>query len=628
MDNLELFPRLLLPPPPYYEVAAVTWHGPLKALHLRPHGGDCLVPRSACVSIGDSVQWAGTQAWVVCRNGRAQILPPYQAEAHVFLGDLAIKVVLKEITEEAEQTAAVALAHVHYRPHILFGRTARLIVRTDHPLLPAVVGYLELATPFYMNKARAAILNAPFQSGTITWTAWDKPTIQRYIHVLVRIARCVVAPELRGVGLGQLLVRHAATFARQRWQVAGWLPLFLEISADMLKYVPFAAHAGMTYIGDTEGNLARVAADVDYLLRNAARVQAGEIVSEEVCGIVDQQVARLNRALALLDRQGWSHEDLVGRLHTLSPTTRLRDVAVLQELLSFPKPTYLQGLTPDAAAFLAARVADKRPPLVSASPLPPIDRLKGPILLRHVTLTWRSQVCQTPRAHHVQQAFGLSTASTIDTTVIARLSCTIRAGSISVILGPSGSGKTTLLNLLAAGGTLPPAALTVSGTIAWPPNYRPGVFAPLCSQQALIDLFGGHDIRTTLHLMGHVGLSDAFVALQRFQDLSKGQQYRALLAHLITTRANVWLLDEFCANLDPLTARVVAETVQRTARHLGVTVVVAAPHCDYFASTLRPDTVLQLTSTWEYRILEGAPAYTESVKPQQGESAPCIRAVQ
>jgi len=55
------------------------------------------------------------------------------------------------------------------------------------------------------------------------------------------------------------LVKHAAEFARQRWQVAGFLPYFLEISADMLKYVPFAEKAGMLFIGETEGNLRRVA---------------------------------------------------------------------------------------------------------------------------------------------------------------------------------------------------------------------------------------------------------------------------------------------------------------------------------------------------------------------------------
>jgi ASC-1-like (ASCH) protein len=105
--------------------------------------------------------------------------------------------------------------------------------------------------------------------------------------------------------------------------------------------------------------------------------------------------------------------------------------------------------------------------------------------------------------------------------------------------------------------------------------------------------------------MGLVGLSDAFIYLKRFDELSKGQQYRALLARLIAGGYNIWLIDEFCANLDPVTANVVADKLQRTARRLGATVVVAAPHCEAFLWSLRPDMVLQMTSAWEHRVTEG-----------------------
>ena len=113
-----------------------------------------------------------------------------------------------------------------------------------------------------MNKARASVLNAPFRLNGISWKGWDMPTQRRYIHLVARIARCVVYPEFRGLGLGQLLVQHACKFARKRWQVAGLLPYFIEISADMLKYVPFAEKAGMMFVGETEGNLNRVHKDM------------------------------------------------------------------------------------------------------------------------------------------------------------------------------------------------------------------------------------------------------------------------------------------------------------------------------------------------------------------------------
>ena len=78
----------------------------------------------------------------------------------------------------------------------------------------------------------------------IAWDRWDMDIQRRYIHLNVRIARCVVYPEFRGLGIGQLLVEHAARFARERWQVSRLKPYFMEISADMLKYVPSRNVAG------------------------------------------------------------------------------------------------------------------------------------------------------------------------------------------------------------------------------------------------------------------------------------------------------------------------------------------------------------------------------------------------
>jgi uncharacterized protein len=510
------------------KVSSVNWKGYLKRLTLQPGPRWLTVPLSACVSTGDRVWLTGEGAWVICQNGQAQILQPYAARERLALGGLQVEAVVKEITELDEHNAYKSLAEYHYRDSVIHGRTARLIVRAFHPLFPQVLGYVELATPFYMNKARANILNAHFESGSVTWEAWDKPTMRRYIHVLVRIARCIVYPEFRSVGLGQILVKHAAAFARQRWQVAGFLPYFLEISADMLKYVPFAEKAGMLFIGETEGNLRRVAKDMEYLIRNAERVKAGEIVSEEACGIVDQQVARMDR------------EQLVERLQSLSQEVVLREFALFHNIVSLPKPTHMKGLHPDAEEFLARRVAEVAPRNGHIPLLPKLEPLKGPVVFRNITLSFRSQVRRTQQTHAVQQAFGISPEA-IETTVVRRLSLDIPVGSILLVIGPSGSGKTTLIDLLAAGAAGLGAEAAISGEARWPENYRPGVFQAIHSRKALIEVLGERDVRTALYLMGLVGLSDAFIYLKRFDELSRGQQYRALLARLIRGGYNVWL---------------------------------------------------------------------------------------
>ena len=190
-------------------VTSVQWRGHLKEVQVRPGSALFLLPRSACVSTGDTILRSPDHLAVECQNGSAILVPSYGAREVLEVGNLRLDILIKEITSEDEFTAYQALADLHYRGKALHGRTAKLIARCFHPMYPAVVGYIELATPFYMNKARSVVLNAPFNDTDIQWEAWDMPTLRRYIHLFVRIARCVVFPEFRGLSLGRVLVNHA-----------------------------------------------------------------------------------------------------------------------------------------------------------------------------------------------------------------------------------------------------------------------------------------------------------------------------------------------------------------------------------------------------------------------------------
>jgi uncharacterized protein len=580
------------------KVTRIKWKDHQKKLFFS-EGTFIDVPLSACVSKGDEVITTNEGAWVLCKNGVAQILPSYIARESFTIGSLNLEFLIKEITELDELEAYKALTQFHYRGHNLFGRTSRLIVRSFHPIYPKVIGYIELTTPFFMNKARAQILDAPFKDKTISWDAWDLSTWTQYINLIVRIARCVIYPEFRGLGLGKVLIKHAAEFARARWQVSCLKPFFLEISADMLKFVPFAQKAGMVFVGETEGNLKRVSKDLDYLLQNQERISNEDIVKKEVCGIIDQQRSRMRKAALLMEREGWTLEMLLTRLERLNEKSVLKDFDLFHDIVNLPKPTYLQGLTTEAVAFVQTR-AELLAPKNGHTPRPlMVKPLSAPIVLDNLSLTYESRVRRTWQTHSIQQAFGISPRE-ITHDVIKNLSLTIKPGEIILLTGTSGSGKTTLLSLFQK-----KRNKNYTGNIQWPNNYHPSIFRPIKSAKALIEIIGKGDVQTALHRMGLVGLSDAYIYLKRFDELSNGQQYRAMLAQLIIGEHNVWLADEFCANLDSLTANLVADRLQRLARKLGAVVIVASSQPEAFVSALRPDKVIRLTSAWEHSISTG-----------------------
>ena len=255
-------------------VRRVSPRGSTKAL-LLDNEERFVVPRFACVTEGDTLEVRGKNRiglHVQCKNGLTQIFPAYKRRDRIGLGARSLPIIVKEITEPEELDGYLSLAAFHYRSEQLAGRRAVLAVLSQDPLGPRVLGYIELSTSLFMNKARKSILDAPFQDavGFATWKRWDMSAAKRFTNLSVRIARCVVHPEYRGLGLGRILCDHALKFTRSHWQAGRVKPYFLEITADMLKFVPFVEAAGMSYtrrgavrgVG-TSARLARQSGDAD-----------------------------------------------------------------------------------------------------------------------------------------------------------------------------------------------------------------------------------------------------------------------------------------------------------------------------------------------------------------------------
>jgi ABC-type transport system involved in cytochrome c biogenesis ATPase subunit/GNAT superfamily N-acetyltransferase len=537
------------------------------------------------------------------KNGSARILPAYRSSQLLMVGARQYRVLVKEIDESDELEAYSRLASLHYRSDRAFGRRAVLIVKTTDPELPRVLGYVEITTGFLMNQPRTRILNAPFSDGQTKWSEWRTTETRTLTSLVSRISRLVVHPELRGHGIGTMLVRDAARYSRTHFHAGGFRPLFLELTADMTKFVPFAERAGMHYVGETEGNLRRVGKDMRYLLGAGSRLTE-PTSTLRARGILQAQRRYAATAATLVKRDG-----MTGFSDALSGLTGSLDPDVYEKLfgiLRLPKPTYLMGLTPASDRFVQRRrdkLEVESPRTRAGGRLPTIT---APILLADFSLSFDSQVERTERSTDVQEAFGIRPEA-FRSLVVHKLSVTIPPGSITLMFGPSGTGKTTVLNLLA--GVPAPSALRREGRLEMPLDARIGSFEALPRDKPLIEAIAADaKIEDAIYALNIAGLSDAKLYLRRFTELSNGQKYRAMLAFLIGSDANVWVADEFLSTLDPLTAASVASNIAKHVRSRGVTLIVGAPHFDTFIEAINPDLVVRLVSPWEHEVVEG-PAF-------------------
>lgn len=575
-------------------------------------GSSLILHRFACVGPRDVVMFVPTESrrlYVACKNGTAKLRPIYRRHENFILATQPIKVTFKEIETEEELEGYKRLSDFHYRGVILHGRRVPLVATVDHPFLPRVIGYVELATTFIMNKPRSKVLHAEFSDGNgLSWKKWDLRAMRTKTNLITRIARCVVYPELRGLGLSRLLLEHAFQYARRHWQIAGLKPYFIEITADMLKYLPFAEKAGMAFVGYTEGNLKRLQKDMQYILGNYQRVKKREILREESAGIVDLQVSYAAKLKGIVDNGGPNLRTALRLMNFKGDRVSSTQYAVLHELLRLPKPTYLKGLTGRSERFVQKRVRELKVQPAAFEADIHIKPLKSSVVLSDVTLSVRSRVRQTAKSRAVQEAFGIKPEH-LNYPVISNLSLEIAPRSTILIMGPSGSGKTLLLSAIAGhlgkSRQLTTSRIILSGSVRLPGGVKVGKLRRISDNRPLVELFGRRDIKRAIYVLNMAGLSEAYLYLRRFDELSAGQQYRAMIAKMVDAERNLWVADEFCSTLDPLTAYTVAHNLKKLSQKFGATLIVAAPHCNHFVRALRPTTVVYLMSGREHRIFKG-----------------------
>jgi len=193
----------------------------------------------------------------------------------------------------------------------------------------------------------------------------------------------------------------------------------------------------------------------------------------------------------------------------------------------------------------------------------------------HVEFSTKAEV--TKRTLAVCEAFGLGVDEAKRFVVFDDFVLDFRRGNLIYLTGDSGGGKSLLLNAFMKFFGKEAASLTD---------------LDIDPEETLVEGVG-KNVTEAIKILSFCGLNDAFLFLRRFKELSDGQKYRYKLAKLMDLKEkSVWIIDEFCATLDPVMARIISYLLQKVSRRLGKTVVVATTNPD-LVEDFQPDVLIE-----------------------------------
>lgn len=570
------------------------------------------VHRFAVVGKGDQIRFGAAgndKVFVVAKHGDETdipLTPLFSVEETVSIGKDKFDVRIRELNSEADMRAFEYLEQFHYKTNnslsektqddstkssttSVGGRRAVLYaaIKIGERWLPA--GYIDLQMPLMMCKPRHELFNHPFAhpDRAIRWERWDQHAMKDYLNTIVRIGRVVVSPELRGLGLTRQIIRAAKQFSAERWHIGGVRPIFMEISAEMLSHIDFVTSSGFKFIGRTEGNLSRVLKD----MQSMARAPGGEFgmmslqrkyfrVLEDYCNTLH---ISFEEGLDVLRRKIEQNQD--------SLTTG--EWAILRSIIRNPIPYYLCPLDDYSAKYLRAALKAHTPEEDASTKKPKFCAKSTQISVDSLSIRAAYRVPETRSTKIIMDAFGLR-GDTVYADIVQNVSIKASNGNIIFVVGTSGSGKSVFLNALDPNKTLD-GNLMVKRTGKL--THRAGWLRPFRNDvpvfEALAEKFTPEKAFVAL---SRVGLSEALAFIKPIWMLSRGQQYRAMIADLLLRDEEVWLLDEFCSDLDPITAKIVAHNLRKQVIATGRIAFIAAANHTHYLDALRPTKVLMLRS--------------------------------
>lgn len=371
-------------------------------------------------------------------------------------------------------------------------------------------------------------------------TNFTKQMRSGLINRIVRIPRIVIHPEFRGMSLGVLMAKHLVQYSRRYWDINNYTPIMVEVIAAMTEYHKFFEKAGFIRLGYTLG--------------------------------YDKGVLPLYGNGSFQQRENHKSYDFMRNQK--------------------PKPYLVFPLDSQVKKEIRRCYHTHTS---SLSVLPKIPKLKKPIILEKVTVSYKIKNSSTEKTKMIKEIFGVDVESAFS-TIFTNLSLKIDPSDVILITGASGSGKSTVLRLLTLTHSKLKKEMEIHGNIH---NKNTKDIAILNknwdNSLALIDqVKKGKDIKEAINLLNSVGLSEAHLYIKRPNQISDGQKYRFAVANLCDSGKPIWIADEFASTLNPEMSAIVAKGLRKVAYKYGATLILAASHTNSFLGSLLPNKLIKL----------------------------------
>ena len=555
------------------------------------------------VSKGDKIRRVNGHKLVVIprkTKDEIEIKPAWQCRQFLNVNGEKIPLIIKEVETLAEMRAYESLSLFHYRGGKGVGRRVPLIAKVDRWNLPEVAGFVELSSSMLVNVARKKILNMPFHDSTrhIRWKQWDVETAKKYNNIMVRISRCVIYPELRGLGLSTQLTQAAIKYARARWHIGGMRPCFIEIIAEMLRYWPFVEKCGFIKVGETQGNSDRVPDAMAYLL-NRRENKLG--YPKGGGGVMSMHRKHAEKLASMREKGNKSIDDIVKLLSTPPEKLSKANWLLLHDIYQRKKPTYMQGLTKSAQNHLRKCAPKNLPTLMLPSPLESPRQVAS---VRNMSVTTRVEPGTCQRCRKIQETFGI-VSRVFESTIVRNFSANFNAGEICLITGASGAGKSLLLEGIRRvinGDSRTIQGVRVKGKSGTPKTRIAKLRTPP-QNRSPIDLLKAHPLDDAMRILARAGLAEAQLFVRPTRSMSAGQSYRLSLALALAKRPDIVIIDEFCEPLDEYTSAAVCRKIHDAAKE-GVCFLVATADARNVRAELRPHRTLLLSAGGEHKFVD------------------------